>query len=112
MEDPETLAGAHVESPDVTLHILLAPGYSARAVGCAHDDNVLRDDRGRVQSDFARDQIDLLIVVEFQIDNAILSEARHGGSCLRVQRHQTITGRDVQNSFITSVCPIRQAASR
>ena len=38
--------------------------------------DVLRDDRRRVQTDVAGDQVHLLIVVELQIDDAVLAEAR------------------------------------
>ena len=43
--------------------------------GADHDD-VVADHRRRVESDFAGDQIDLLVVVHLQVDDAVLAEAR------------------------------------
>ena len=40
----------------------------------------LGDDRRRVQPDLAGDEIDLLIVVLLQIDDAVLAEAGHRAS--------------------------------
>src|SRR5256885_10212882 len=112
MEDPKPLTGPDVESADVALYILLASWHSARAVSGADNDHIFRNDRSRVQSDFARDEIDLLIVIEFQIDHAVPAETRHRGSCLCSQSDEAVAWRHVQNSLLTPVCPVRQAASR
>ena len=62
-----------------------------------------------MQPDFAGDQVDLLIVVQLQIDDAVLAEAGHGMPGLGVQSDQPVAGRDVQDSLFLAIGPIGQA---
>src|ERR1700752_2502828 len=75
VEDPEPLAGSNVETPDVSLLVVLALGRPARQVRGADDDDVLRDDRRGMQANLTRLEIDRLVVVELQIDDAVAAEA-------------------------------------
>ena len=71
----------------------------------------LADQRRRVQSDFAGDEIDLLVVVLLQIDDAVLAEAGHRDAGLRVERDEPVAGRDVENPLLAAVGPVGQAAA-
>ena len=64
-----------------------------------------------MQPDLTGDQIHVLIVVQLQIDDAALAEARHGNAGLRVERDETISGRDVEDALFTAVGPISQPAT-
>ena len=88
MEDPQPLAGAHVEAADVALDVGLAGRHAAGLVRGADDDDVAGDDRRRVQSDLAGDRIDRLIVVLLQIDDAVRAEAGTRIAGLRVERDE------------------------
>ena len=77
----------------------------------ADDHHVARHHRRRVQPDFAGLEIDLLIVVQLQIDDAVAAEARHRIAGLRVERDQPIAGRDVENPRFPTVGPVRQTAA-
>ena len=79
----------------------------------ADDHDILRDDRRGMQPDFAGDGIDRLIVILFQIDHAILSEAGHGNAGLGVQGNQTIAGRDVEDAlfFCAAFRPVGESAA-
>ena len=110
MEDPEAFARPDVEAADVALHIRFAFGNAAGFVRGADDHDVLGDDGSCMQSDFAVDQIDFLIVILLQIDDAILSEGRYRCAGLGVERDETVSGRDVENSLLSSVGPVSQAA--
>ena len=112
VEDPEALAGPHVESADVALHVGLARGDAARFVRGADDDDVFRNHRRRVQADLRRHRIDHLVVVLFQIDEAVFAERRDAHAGLRVQRDELIARRHVENSLLASIGPVRQAAAR
>src|SRR5262249_46746191 len=83
VEDPQPLPRASVECAHITLHIRLAARNSARPVRRAHDHDVARNYGSRMQSDFARHRIDLLIVVFLQVDDAVLAEAGHHRTGLR-----------------------------
>src|SRR5947209_4009910 len=111
MEDPQSFTCADIEATDVALHILLAAWHAAGSVGGADDDNVFGDNRSGMQPDFAGDEIDFLIVIEFQIDAAVSSEAWYGHSCLRIQSDETIAGRDIKNAFLAPIRPVREAAA-
>ena len=76
VEDPQPLAGAHVEAADVALDVRLAGRHAAGSMRGADDHDVARHDRRRVQTDLARQRIDRLIVVLLQIDDAVRAEAR------------------------------------
>ena len=65
----------------------------------ADDDDVLRDDGRRVQADLALDQIHRLVVIELQIDDAVLAERRDRRAGLRVEREHLIAGRHVDDAL-------------
>ena len=96
MEDPESLARLHIEAAHVALDVGLALRLAAREMRGAHDHRVARDQRCGVQTHFARDQVDLLIVIQLQVDRTSLTEGgdRHAGLC--IQRDQPVAGRDVE----------------
>ena len=60
--------------------LVLPRGTPSGTMRGADDDDVLghRHERRRMQADFAGDEIDLLIVVLLQIDDAVLTEAGNG----------------------------------
>src|SRR5215471_1198920 len=64
VEDPEALAGAHIESPNVALLVCKALRRAARKMRGAHQHDIARDDRSGMKPDFAGDEIHRLIVVK------------------------------------------------
>ena len=95
VEDPEALAGAHVESADVALHVFSAVRHATGQVRGTDNHDIFRDDGRRVQADFAGDEIDVLIVVFFQVHDAVHAERGNRQARLSVQRDQAITRSDV-----------------
>ena len=65
-----------------------------------------------MQSDFAGDQVEVLIDLQLQIDDAVLAEARDGRAGLRIERDQPVAGRDVEDPRLPAVAPVREAAAR
>ena len=112
VKDPEPLARAHVESADVALHVGLPRGNAARFVRGADDDNVFGNHRRRVQADLRRHRIDHLVIVLFQIDEAVFAKRRDAHASLRVERDELISRRHVENSLLASIGPVREAAAR
>ena len=115
VEDPQPLAGARVVAADESFFVNAALRRSAGQVRGADDDDVLGDDRRRVQTDFTRHRIDFLVVVHFQIDDAVLAEPFDRHARLRVERDHAVAGRHVHDPRILSssaVGPVREPASR
>ena len=52
----------------------------------ANDHHVGGDDRSGMQPDFARHQIDLLVVVAFEIDDPVIAKTWDGSSSRRIER--------------------------
>ena len=77
----------------------------------ADDDDVPRDDRRGMQADVGRHQIHRLIVVQLQIDDAVVAETSRRAPGLRVERDQAIAGSDVEDSRLVAVGPVGEAAS-
>ncbi len=65
-----------------------------------------------MQTDLGAQRIDLLVVILLEIDDSGFAKGRYRISRLRIQRDQTITGRDVENAFLFAICPVREAAAR
>src|SRR5439155_15514350 len=86
VEDPETLAVAHVEAAHVALDVSHSARDAAGTVCRAHDHDVASDHGRRVEAYFTRDEIDVLVVILFQIDDAVYAERGDGHAGLRVQR--------------------------
>src|SRR6185503_17684913 len=112
VEDPEPLARLHVVAADISLLVGLPLRRNAAAqMRGADDDRVAGDDRGSMQADLAVDQIHGLVVFELQIDHAVLAEARDRVASLRVERDEPVAWRDVDNSLLAAVAPVRKPAS-
>jgi hypothetical protein len=74
---------------------------SRRAAGQVRgtdNDDVLGDDRRRMQADLALFRIDGLVVIHLQIDDAIVAERRHRDAGLRVERQHPVAGCDIHDS--------------
>src|SRR5216683_6449462 len=106
MEDPEALACPHVESPDVAFHIFPALGNSAGQVRGPDNYDILGYDGRRMKADLPGDQIDLLIVVLFQVHHAILAEAGYRDAGLGIESDEPVTGRNVQDSLLLAIRPV------
>src|SRR5438067_4542777 len=109
VKDPKALAGAHIKAAHVAAHVFAALGIAACEVCGADDDDILRDYRRGMQAHFARYEVDILIVVLFQIDDAIAAEAGNRRARLGVQRDQPVAGRDVKDALFLAVGPIGDA---
>ena len=89
---------SHVESADVALHVGLALAALPPDLCAAPTITVSPATTGvACKPDLAGDQIDLLIVVKLQIDDAVVAEAGDGSAGLGVERDQAVAGRDVKN---------------
>ena len=110
VENPLAFSRSHVESANVALDVRSALGDAAHKVRGADDDHVFGDDGCGMEPDVAVNQIHVLIVVELQIDDAVLAEAGYKSSRLRVKSDEAVSRRHVQNSGVPSVGPVREAA--
>src|SRR5262245_33880063 len=113
MEDPEPFAGANIETPNVPFIILETPRRRSFAERGADDDDIAADDRRALESDLTCHEVreNRLIDVRLEIDDAVRSKARNGRAGFRIERDQTIAWRDVEDTFLSSVGPIRETAS-
>src|SRR5437867_4225180 len=68
-----------------------------------------------MQPDVTFLQVDLLAGsmrdARLEIDNTVLAEGRYASAGLGIERDEPIAGRDVQDSFLFAIGPIRQAAT-
>ena len=114
MENPEPLAGSHVESANVALVVAHALGRHAFSESRADNHCILRHDRCGLDADFTRFQVgeNVLVIVEFEIHQSVLSEGRNAHAGLRVQTDEPESRGNVKNSLLSSVGPIREAAAR
>ena len=78
MEDPEPLAGADVEAAHIPFSLLLLFGTPPDLCAAPTITTFRRDGGVGVQADLAGDQIHLLIVVQLEIDHAVLAETGTG----------------------------------
>ena len=78
---------------------------------CAYDHDIARNHGCSMQADFALLQINFLIVIEFQIDDAAAAKSRDRIARLGVQCDQPIAGRDIDDSFVPTIGPVGQPAS-
>ena len=111
MENPEALSGAHIESAYVALHIRFALGIGSRAMRGANYDDIPGNHRRRLQSNFAVYQIDLLVVIQLQIHQAVLAESGYRYTGLRIQCDQPVARRHVDDPLLLAVGPICQTAA-
>jgi hypothetical protein len=113
VKDPETLAGLHVESAHVPPGIVHCPRRSAEAMRGADDDHVAGNERRRVQADIRGGEIQILVVVELQVDDAAVPECGERLAGFRVEREHPVAGRHVDDALIRSVRggPVRDTAS-
>ena len=95
------------------LALLHRPRRAAGAVRRADDDHVTDDERRGIQAELGGFEIDLLIGLELQIDDAVLAERRNGHAGLRVERHHPVAGRHVDDAPIGAVGagPVGDAAA-
>jgi hypothetical protein len=83
-------------------------------VRSADDYGVAGDDRSRVESDLTAQEIDVLIVVHFQIDCAVFSKAANSRAGLGVKRDKAVARSDVEDSIVRAsrtTAPVRQSAA-
>jgi hypothetical protein len=80
-------------------------------VSGADNDRIPGDDGSGVETDLAGYEIDLLIVIELQIDNAILPKGGHAVAGFGVERDEAIAGSDVEDALFAAISPISEAAA-
>src|SRR5262245_3527958 len=108
MEDPEPLAGPHVEAANVALVVAPTYGTASLGMGGPDDDHILHDNRCGMKADVTGDRIHLLIVFELQVDDAAFAERGDALTGLRIERDHLISGRDIDDSSGTTIGPVRQ----
>jgi hypothetical protein len=111
VKNPQPLAGADVEAAHIAFHIGFAPRPSAREVRRADNNHAVRHGRRRCQADVGLHQIHGLIVIQFQVDDAMFAETGDGYAVFRIQRNQPVTRCHVVDALLPAIRPIRQAAS-
>ena len=111
VEDPEAFAGPRVVTPDKALFVSSAYGCRSCQVGGTDDNDTIGHDRCRVEAYLTRDEIHLLVDLELQIDNAVVTEVSYGNTRRSVERQHLITGRDVDDARLTAFAPVGQPAS-
>src|SRR5437867_5888707 len=80
---------------------------------CSTDnDRVPCDDWCRMEPDLPGFRIDLLVIVQLQIHNAVLTKTWDGNSVLRIQCNQTVPRSHIENALFLAVAPISQATAR
>ena len=109
MEDPQPFAGFYIEATNVAFHILLAARRATGPVRRTDNHGVAGHNRSRVKADFAGHEIDFLIVILLQVDGAVFAEAANRGARFRIEGDEAIPGSDVEDSFFTSIAPIRKS---
>ena len=97
VKDPETLAGAGVEAPDVPLGLLLGRRGPSRQMRGADEDDAIGNDRRGVEADLAGDEVELLIHALLQVQDPVGAEARDAPAGFGVERNQPVTRRDVDD---------------
>ena len=112
VENPEPFAGAHVESAHVAFVVAHALRSHPFAEGRADDHRVFRHHRGGLNAHFSGLQVgqNLLIVILFQVHNAVFAKRRNAPSGLRVQTNQAVAGGHIKNALFVAVGPVRQPA--
>ena len=103
---------SHVEAADVALHVrssrciaaqrcaapTITTSFATIGVACSPTSPVI--------------EVDLLIVILLQIDDAVHAEAGDGRPVVASSAHQPVPGRHVENSLLLAVGPVRDAATR
>ena len=112
VKDPQPPAGPHIEAPHVALDVGLAPRRAAGQMRGADHNHVVGDNRGRLPRDLAFDEIDLLIELLLQVDDAVPAEALDRVAGFGVKRHELVANGDVEDALLLAVGPVREAAAR
>ncbi len=86
-------------------------GSVAGRVGGANNDHVLGHTGRGVQADIVVELAELLIVVQLQVEHALVAEVRIAPTRLGVQRHQLIADGDIEDAFLGPVGPIGHAVA-
>jgi len=64
------------------------------------------------ETDFTANQVHLLVIVQLQIDHAVLTERGNGHTSLRVECQHPVARRDVDDPGIAPVAPVREPTAR
>ena len=117
VERPQQLSGAHIERAHKAFRVVVGADGCPFAERGADDHDVLYHRRRRVQTDLAGLQIDLLAGAEhgalFQIEHTVAAERVDQATGSRVERHETVAGRDIENTVVSApVSPVREPAPR
>ena len=65
-----------------------------------------------METDFAGDEVDFLIVILLQIDYAVFAEGANRRAGLRIECDEAISGSNVEDSFFAPIAPIRESPAR
>ena len=103
MENPEPLAGLDVKAPHVSNRARRGGLASHCRMRGAHHDHIPGDQRRGVQSDHRADQVEILIVILLQIDDAFLAERLDQMPRFRIQRDHLISRRNENDPLIRAI---------
>ena len=104
------LACADIKAAHVSFIIAIADRSKSLPKGSADNHGVFGHDWRRVQPDLAGRDVgeNRLIIVELEINDAILPEAGHRHASFSIQADQPVTWSDIEDSFFLSIGPIRK----
>ena len=113
MENPEPLAGLHVEPAHKSFGGRPGVRAAGSEVGRADDHDFAGDEGRRVESHRGRGQVVLLVVIHFQIDDTVFAERANEFPGPRIQRDHAVPGRDIDDPLVGAVGarPVRQATA-
>src|SRR5579871_4260424 len=113
VKNPKALSGAYVKATDVAFVVAHAARRHTFTKCRADNDRIPGNDRCRLDADFTGDQVreNILVIVEFEIYNAVFSKRTDGLASFCIQTNQPVTRRDVENSFFFSITPVGEAAA-
>jgi hypothetical protein len=112
VEDPKPLARLHVEAAHIALGVLAHLGGVAGGMRRADNDDIARDGGRGVQPDIGAVEIQVLVVILLEIDDAIGAEAGVHVAGRRIQRHHPVADGDIDDPLHCAVGPIADAAPR
>ena len=113
MENPEPLAGLHIEAAHKSFGCRASVRASCREVGRAHDHDFSGDERRGIEAHGGRGEVVFLVIVDFQIHDTILAEGVNEFASPGIERDHAVSGCDIEDSLIGAVGtrPVRYPAA-
>ena len=111
VEDPFSGTGADVITAHETFDVGLADGNSSVLARGSHDDSVLADNGRRLETDLLTQRLDFLIVVGFEIHDAVHAESWDPSARAGIERNHAVAWGHKNDAIFGAIGPVRQPAS-